>query len=95
MISNLSLGRDAVGVCLLGNQLYAVGGYDGYTCLNVAEAYDEQANEWTEVFMILFMYHKGFFLTKHDRCENKSLSNRHWLYFYPLFNNLCNSGNNY
>ncbi|XP_067241699.1 kelch-like protein 4 isoform X2 [Chanodichthys erythropterus] len=47
-VSSLSVPRDAVGVCLLGDRLYAVGGYDGQTYLNSVESYDAQNNEWTE-----------------------------------------------
>uniref|UniRef100_A0A8C9VS48 Kelch-like family member 5 n=1 Tax=Scleropages formosus TaxID=113540 RepID=A0A8C9VS48_SCLFO len=45
----MRVSRDAVGVCLLGDRLYAVGGYDGQTYLNAVEAYDPQTNEWTQV----------------------------------------------
>lgn len=41
--------RDAVGVCVLGDRLYAVGGYDGQQYLNEVEAYDAHNNEWTKV----------------------------------------------
>ncbi|KAL7885709.1 hypothetical protein AOLI_G00060040 [Acnodon oligacanthus] len=47
-VSSLSVPRDAVGVCLLGDRLYAVGGYDGQSYLNSVESYDAQNNEWTE-----------------------------------------------
>uniref|UniRef100_A0A452IP79 Kelch like family member 20 n=1 Tax=Gopherus agassizii TaxID=38772 RepID=A0A452IP79_9SAUR len=47
MVAPLSMPRDAVGVCLLGDKLYAVGGYDGQTYLNTMESYDPQTNEWT------------------------------------------------
>ncbi|NXE62113.1 KLHL1 protein, partial [Calcarius ornatus] len=46
MVAPLSMPRDAVGVCLLGDKLYAVGGYDGQSYLNTMEAYDPQTNEW-------------------------------------------------
>lgn len=52
MVSSLSVPRDAVGVCLLGDRLYAVGGYDGQSYLNSVESYDAQNNEWTEVILI-------------------------------------------
>ncbi|XP_054845840.1 kelch-like protein 5 isoform X3 [Eublepharis macularius] len=48
-VASMSIGRDAVGVCLLGDKLYAVGGYDGQTYLNTVESYDPQTNEWTQV----------------------------------------------
>ncbi|XP_028314782.1 kelch-like protein 4 isoform X1 [Gouania willdenowi] len=47
-VSSLSVPRDAVGICLLGDRLYAVGGYDGQTYLKTVESYDTQNNEWTE-----------------------------------------------
>nr|XP_046189225.1 kelch-like protein 5 isoform X1 [Oncorhynchus gorbuscha] len=48
-VAPMSVSRDAVGVCLLGDCLYAVGGYDGTVYLNTVEAYDPQTNEWTQV----------------------------------------------
>ncbi|XP_023781120.1 kelch-like protein 5 isoform X3 [Cyanistes caeruleus] len=48
-VASMSISRDAVGVCLLGDKLYAVGGYDGQTYLNTVESYDPQTNEWTQV----------------------------------------------
>ncbi|XP_053555328.1 kelch-like protein 4 [Bombina bombina] len=47
-VAPLSVPRDAVGVCPLGDRLYAVGGYDGQTYLNTVESYDAQTNEWTQ-----------------------------------------------
>ncbi|CAI5680293.1 unnamed protein product [Oreochromis niloticus] len=48
-VAPMSISRDAVGVCLLGDRLYAVGGYDGQVYLNTVEAYDPQTNEWKQV----------------------------------------------
>ncbi|KAM6972696.1 kelch-like protein 5 isoform 2-T3 [Aplochiton taeniatus] len=48
-VAPMSISRDAVGVCLLGDRLYAVGGYDGQVYLNAVETYDPQTNEWTQV----------------------------------------------
>ncbi|XP_073445979.1 kelch-like protein 4 [Dendrobates tinctorius] len=47
-VAPLSVPRDAVGVCCLGDRLYAVGGYDGQAYLNTVESYDAQSNEWTQ-----------------------------------------------
>ncbi|KAJ1199180.1 hypothetical protein NDU88_003018 [Pleurodeles waltl] len=47
-VAPLSVPRDAVGVCPLGDKLYAVGGYDGNSYLNTVESYDAQTNEWTQ-----------------------------------------------
>lgn len=51
----LGVPRDAVGICLLGDRLYAVGGYDGQSYLNSVESYDAQANEWREVTSATFI----------------------------------------
>ncbi|KAM9241737.1 LOW QUALITY PROTEIN: kelch-like protein 5 [Dugong dugon] len=47
----LSISRDAVGVCLLGDKLYAVGGYDGQIYLNTVAAYDPRTNEGTQLLL--------------------------------------------
>ncbi|KAK7863983.1 hypothetical protein R5R35_000091 [Gryllus longicercus] len=49
IIASMSIGRDALGVCLLGDLLFAVGGFDGQHCLKVVEAYDPQTNEWQQM----------------------------------------------
>ena|SRR6218665_34026 len=49
LVAPISSPRDAVGVCVLGDRLYAVGGYDGQQYLNDVESYDAQNNEWTKV----------------------------------------------
>jgi kelch-like protein 1/4/5 len=48
-VASMSVGRDAIGVCLLGDRLFAVGGYDGQHYLKLVEAYDAQNNEWQQV----------------------------------------------
>ncbi|XP_013967457.1 kelch-like protein 4 isoform X2 [Canis lupus baileyi] len=47
-VAPLSVPRDAVAVCSLGDKLYVVGGYDGHTYLNTVESYDVQNDEWKE-----------------------------------------------
>jgi len=49
MVCSLSIGRDAIGVCVLGEKLFAVGGYDGAGYLSLVEAYDSRENTWREV----------------------------------------------
>lgn len=49
LVAAISTPRDAVGVCVLGEKLYAVGGYDGQQYLREVECYDAQTNEWTQV----------------------------------------------
>ncbi|XP_075227161.1 kelch-like protein 5 [Lycorma delicatula] len=48
-VANMSIGRDSVGVSLLGDYLFAVGGYDGQKYLQLVESYDSQTNEWHQV----------------------------------------------
>nr|CAD7264941.1 unnamed protein product [Timema shepardi] len=48
-VAPMSTGRDAIGVSLLGDRLFAVGGYDGQQYLKLVEAYDAQNNEWQQV----------------------------------------------
>nr|CAB3260019.1 kelch-like protein 5 [Phallusia mammillata] len=48
-VASMSVPRDAVGVCVLGTQLYACGGYDGQSYLSTCETYDPQSNEWKTV----------------------------------------------
>jgi N-acetylneuraminic acid mutarotase len=49
LVSSISSPRDSIGVCLLGDKLYAVGGYDGMQYLSDVECYDPQTNEWSKV----------------------------------------------
>ncbi|XP_064636563.1 kelch-like protein 5 isoform X3 [Lineus longissimus] len=49
LVSSISSPRDSIGVCLLGDKLYAVGGYDGMQYLSDVECYDPQNNEWSKV----------------------------------------------
>ena len=48
-VAPISSPRDAVGVCVLANRVYCVGGYDGQQSLNDVGCYDPQSNEWTKV----------------------------------------------
>lgn len=48
-IASLSIGRDSIGVALLGDSLFAVGGYDGQLYLKIVEKYDAEKNEWIQV----------------------------------------------
>lgn len=45
----MTTARDSVGVGVLGDRLYAVGGYDGQVYLALVEMYDPNTNEWQEV----------------------------------------------
>lgn len=57
MVAPMSVARDAVGVCVLGDRLLAVGGYDGHQYLTVVEAYDPLLNEWQEVDLLSLYFH--------------------------------------
>jgi kelch-like protein 1/4/5 len=54
MIASLSIGRDSIGVCVLGDRLAAVGGYDGNQYLKIFEEYDPENNEWQELAPVNF-----------------------------------------
>ena len=54
IVAPINSPRDAVGVCVLGDKLYAVGGYDGSMYRHDVEAYDPQTNEWTKVSYVTF-----------------------------------------
>lgn len=62
MVAPMSVPRDAVGVCVLGDRLMAVGGYDGQQYLTLVEAYDPHLNEWEPVRInlhkIQFNFHR-------------------------------------
>ncbi|KAL0830632.1 hypothetical protein ABMA28_002774 [Loxostege sticticalis] len=49
LLARLSYGRDAIGSCLLGDRIVAVGGYDGVTYLCVVEVYDSESNCWRKL----------------------------------------------
>lgn len=64
--------RSTVGVAVLDGKLYAVGGRDGCSCLNSAEAYDPHTNKWT---FVSSMIHRrgGKFDCPFLNRENRSL----------------------
>lgn len=66
----ISSPRDAVGVCLLGDKLYAVGGYDGQQYLNEVECYDPQLNEWTKVSLYIISQYQLYFMVVNLCNEN-------------------------
>ncbi len=45
----MSIGRDSVGVGILGDRLFTIGGYDGTAYLTLVEMYDPVTNEWKQV----------------------------------------------
>ncbi|XP_071453237.1 kelch-like protein 5 [Hetaerina americana] len=48
-VAPLSVGRDAMGACMLGDLVLAVGGYDGSSYLPLVEAYDPHNNSWQQM----------------------------------------------
>ncbi|KAG8223349.1 hypothetical protein J437_LFUL001227 [Ladona fulva] len=48
-VAPLSVGRDAVGACMLGDLVLAVGGHDGSSYLSLVEAYDPHTNSWHQM----------------------------------------------
>lgn len=55
MISHLSVPKDAVGTCVLGDRLYCVGGYDGQKHLKDVESYNPAEDKWTKVCIMLHL----------------------------------------
>ena len=41
--------RSCVGVGILDGLLYAIGGYDGGSCVDTAERYDPLTNQWSSI----------------------------------------------
>ncbi|VDN23445.1 unnamed protein product [Dibothriocephalus latus] len=54
--------RTSVGVAVLDSFLYAVGGQDGVTCLNLVERYDSVINKWTKVLCFIILLARRLFL---------------------------------
>lgn len=52
LVAPMSVARDSVGVCTLGDRLIAVGGYDGQQYLSLAEIYDPHLDKWEQVMKI-------------------------------------------
>ena len=52
-LAPMSTPRSTVGVAVLNNKLYAVGGRDGSVCLSSVECYDPHTNKWTVVCPML------------------------------------------
>ena len=46
---SMATSRSCLGIAVLHNLLYAIGGYDGTTCLSSVERYDPLSNQWTSV----------------------------------------------
>jgi kelch-like protein 1/4/5 len=42
----MSIARGGLGVAVLDGRLYAVGGYDGSSCLSTVEVFDPSTNSW-------------------------------------------------
>ncbi|KAF0289364.1 Kelch-like protein 5 [Amphibalanus amphitrite] len=47
-VAPMSVGRDGVAACALGQSLFAVGGSDGQQYLKVVESYDPRTNTWSK-----------------------------------------------
>ena len=46
-VAPMTTPRSTVGVSVLDNKLYAVGGRDGSSCLSSVEVYDPHINKWS------------------------------------------------
>ena len=45
-VASTSSSRTSVGCAVVGDAIYAVGGQDGVSCLNLVERYDFEKNRW-------------------------------------------------
>jgi len=52
----MSSGRDAMGVALMGDRLFIVGGFDGTAYSQAIEAYDPLTNSWQQVTSIILVF---------------------------------------
>jgi len=50
-----------MGVAVLGDRLFIVGGFDGQAYLNVVEAFDPLTNLWTQVIFPFFLLFENIF----------------------------------
>ncbi|KAF6035119.1 KLHL4 [Bugula neritina] len=49
---SLSTPKDAIGVCVLGDKLYCVGGYDGQKHLREVESFDPSEEKWSKAALL-------------------------------------------
>lgn len=54
LIANLDLGRDSIGVSVLGNSIIIVGGFDGTNYLKTVERFDPETNQFEKLKSITF-----------------------------------------
>lgn len=58
MIATMSTRRSSVGVGVVNNLLYAVGGYDGVSrqCLSTVERYNSVTNTWSQIGNCFYIF---------------------------------------
>lgn len=49
MIANLDMGRDSIGVSVLGNSIITIGGFDGANYLKTVEKFDPESNKFEKL----------------------------------------------
>lgn len=54
LIANLDIGRDSIGVAVLGNSIITIGGFDGTNYLKTVERFDPEATEFEKLTSITF-----------------------------------------
>ena len=52
--------RSSVAMAAVGGNLYACGGYDGYSSLRTVESYNPNSNEWHYITGTLYSHFKRF-----------------------------------
>ena len=54
LIANLDMGRDSIGVCVLGVSIIIIGGFDGTNYLKTVERFDPESNTFEKLKSITF-----------------------------------------
>lgn len=54
LIANLDMGRDSIGVSVLGNSIITIGGFDGTNYLKTVERFNPETNQFEKVKSITF-----------------------------------------
>jgi hypothetical protein len=83
----MSIGRDGVGLCVLGDKLMAVGGYDGTQYLDLVEAFDPISNTWAQVSANLHIISEPLIFLKYvnytsnkNKCQNFAFCRKYLIF---------------
>jgi kelch-like protein 1/4/5 len=54
IIANLDMGRDSIGVAVLGNSIITIGGFDGANYLKTVDKFDPETNQFEKLKAITY-----------------------------------------